>query len=235
MNEYEHLSWDSDFFGFKIAKIKIDRDFNQLQDLLNKLKHRESYKLVYVFTKDEILNLDFIDKYNGKLVDRKVTYSKYVNENNLISLDFINKYQSGKVDSILIDLAIQSGEFSRFKIDDKIETDKFEELYQLWVRNSIDKKIAKEVFVYSENEILGFITVGVKNEKANIGLIAVDHNARGKGIGKKLMVRAERWAVNTDYNEIQVVTQGNNKSACNFYENCGYSIVKTEFIYHFWL
>ena len=202
---------------------------------MKKLKQK-GYTLVYFFSRQEIeTSTPTIVDFNGILVDKKLTYKKDLKTCIEKNCEGISKYDSKHIDDNLLELAIQSGEFSRFKIDKRIEFNKFKELYKIWITNSIQKKNAKEVFIFKENEILGFVAVGEKNNRADIGLIAVNQFGRGRGIGSKLMSSAENWAIDQNYKEIQVVTQDDNKSACQFYEKHSYKKSKVEFIYHFWL
>ena len=135
----------------------------------------------------------------------------------------------------LIDLSIQSGIYSRFNIDKKIGKEKFQQLYTLWMVNSINLKIAKDVLVYTEmKDLAGFVTLGEKNNQADIGIISVDSTFRKKGIGKILMTSAEKKFSNLGYDSIQVVTQGDNIPACKLYESCGYQVDSLEFFYHIW-
>ena len=63
---------------------------------------------------------------------------------------------------------------------------------------------------------------------------AVDSIFRGKGIGRILFENAEKWAFENGYNEIQIVTQGDNKPACSLYESLGYKVDSMEYFYHIW-
>ena len=169
------------------------------------------------------------------LVDKKTTFKKFIDQNTPFC-DSVSKYQDVYPEQKLLDLSIESGVFSRFKVDGKIGMIKFKELYKTWMINSVNKKIAKEVLVYKTKGIIrGFVTLGEKNLRADIGTIAVEGNSRGKGIGKSLMLSAENWFLNnTAYKEIQVVTQGDNTPACMLYEKCGYTIDNVEYFYHVW-
>ena len=148
--------------------------------------------------------LDFIP------VDRKTTYIKEVNSKLKINTH-ISTCETYTNEPKLEELAIQSGIYSRFNIDQRIENNKFEDLYRLWMRNSLNRKIAKEVLLYKINQkVAGFANLGEKNKRGDIGIIAVDDTFRGKGIGKSLMESAEKWFSNHEYKLLQVITQGDN-------------------------
>lgn len=135
----------------------------------------------------------------------------------------------------MINLAIQSGVFSRFNIDKMIGRDKFEELYRIWIIKSVNREIANEVIVYNHNDdIAGYLTIGEKNNRADLGMGAVDSKYRGKGIGRILFENAEKYAFDQGYEDIQIVTQGDNIPACKLYEKLGYSIESKEYFYHIW-
>ncbi len=155
------------------------------------------------------------------LVDSKTTFSKDINSELQIHSS-VSSIGIDDFDKNIVDLAIQSGIYSRFNADPKIGKEKFEELYTLWIKNSLDRKIASEVFAFKEaGKITGIVTLVEKNGIADIGIISVDHTHRGKGIGKILMQSAESWFGNQGYAAIQVVTQGQNLPACKLYEACG--------------
>jgi len=84
-------------------------------------------------------------------------------------------------------LSIQSGKYSRYSVDKNIKRDKFEKLYTIWIKRSIGKEIADEVLVILDNgNIAGMITLGNKNGKGDIGLLAVESRFRGKNMVNSL-------------------------------------------------
>lgn len=227
-NAFEILQWDSDFFNFKVAKIK--NNILLEEDFLKKLSN-ENVQLAYYSSKTKLTKTSN-EYYNIDLVDEKVTFLKEIEKSSLISKaeSYLEKYPDKK----LINLAIESGIYSRFNVDPKIGRKKFEELYTRWIVKSVSKEIADDVLVYKiEGEITGFVTVGQKNERADIGIIAVDKSYRGKGIGKTLMKAAENF-YSDKLKLIQVVTQGGNFPAIKLYLSCGYKPEKTEYFYHLW-
>jgi dTDP-4-amino-4,6-dideoxy-D-galactose acyltransferase len=230
------LDWDSNFFGKKICRVngKIKNEDEMLA--LSRLLLKESVELAYYSSPSPVdEKLMIADAYLIELVDRKTTYIKAI-EKNIVVDSSVKTYQADFPNESLLNLAVESGVHSRFRVDAKIGFEKFQELYRTWMINSVNKKIANEVLVYlADQTIAGFVTLGQKNGVADIGIIAVDERFRGHGIGKALMFSAECWfANNTNLEQIQVVTQGANMAACRLYEACGYYVGIIEYFYHFW-
>ena len=231
----EILDWDSNFFDLRVGRINgTISDGNELAGVLEELKILD-IDLGYYSSPVPLENHQDISlPYHINLVDKKTTYLKKITGNAPVN-NSITGFKGEYPDEKLLALAIESGIYSRFNVDKKIGRSKYEALYKAWINNSVNKKIAKEVLVYMENQIIaGFVTLGEKNSRADIGIISVDSDHRGKGIGKSLMLNAENWFANRNYIHIQVVTQGDNLAACRLYESCGYEIDRLEYLYHLW-
>ena len=233
-HQVEILTWDSNFFNIKVGRIKNNSGSVQFENVLSELKIL-GIELSYYSTPSLLNNLESTsDFYEFNLVDKKTTFIKKIEKISTHN-KFVSIYDLDYPEDKLINLAIQSGIYSRFNIDKKIDQIKFEELYKEWMINSVNKKLAKEVLTYKTKGVIeGFVTLGEKLGVADIGIIAVDEYSRGKGIGKILMSAAENWFANNHYNQIQVVTQGDNLPACKLYEATGYKIKKVEYFYHLW-
>jgi len=237
---YIHLEWDTTFFGFGVARIvQAEMDDDQLSETLKFLRDN-NYRMVYwQIAADQYESAKIAQIHGGFWVDEKVTYIK-----NLIDMADFRKasaytpfpYLEKTPESAMIKLAIQSGEHSRFRNDSKFPSELFDKLFTCWIMRSVVKEIAWEVLVVKEgNDLLGLITLGVKGERADIGLLAVADYARGKGIGSVLVADADKRFAESGYALAQVVTQRSNLGACKLYESCGYQIENIENVFHFWL
>lgn len=227
----EFLSWDSDFFGLKSGRLFLSKD-----DEWNE-RELEDWDLVYIFVEPEDRTHNSILQKKGvPLIDEKITYVMDVSlqkpENDLIN---IYPYVSSDDDDKVINIGIQSGLFSRFYMDTNIPKTKFEELYTIWMKRSINRELANEVLVYKtdKDQIGGVITIGEKNNRADIGIIAVDKDLRGQHIGRTLVQGAINYSIQNEYDSLQVVTQKMNKSACMFYESMGFSQEHLVNVYHY--
>jgi len=235
----EVLTWDTEFFGIKVARINKNclspKEFKIIyQELLNK-----DVKLIYwpssidCECQGEIANI-----YNGHLVDVKTTYSTKVNYDNIN----LNEYKGtteilniNYPDEQLFEIAIQCGEYSRYKIDPQIPKNKFEELYKIWMTKSLSGEMADNVIVIKKNNITsGLITVYCKDGIGNIGLFGVHDNFRGKGIGGELINASLKYFKTKNCKLVKVVTQGKNEAACKLYEKFGFTVQNKVNFYHFW-
>ena len=237
-NNYKILDWDSQFFGYKIAAIQaIDLELNELNKIIRELKNQR-IKLVYCFVNpnDEISNTS-IESVSGLLVDEKITFFKRISDaDNLSGSEFIKPYSLDYASEKLKSIALQSGIYSRFKIDPNFRNNEFEKLYLEWIEKSVQKEIAEEVLVYSENEDeQGLITLGLKENTGSIGLLAVDEKERGKSIGKKLVQSALLYFKEKKVDIVEVITQIGNKGACGFYKSMGFEVKSLVNIYHLWI
>jgi len=237
-NSLEILEWDSSFFGYPVAKITAQAiTADKLASIVAEAK-KSGTRLIYLFTDPaDTVSTQAAKSIDAKLVDQKITFHTYINNKEAATVDaHIEEFEGDHPTAQLVNLSLQSGLYSRYKVDPEFKNNEFERLYLAWIENSVNKKIADHIFVYMEDgKELGFVTLKARSNNAQIGLIAVDESSRGKAIGKKLIAAVINKLQNKNIPELDVATQIDNADACNFYEKVGFKGLKTENIYHIWL
>jgi dTDP-4-amino-4,6-dideoxygalactose transaminase len=233
----EALSWDTDFFGFPVGRITInDADVAKLAQ--EAIARSESFRLLYCFADTAGLARGEVSEAlpSALWVDGKQTYVKRIAQRELPNPAEHGIYPADAYSEALYTLALQSGEYSRFRTDPNLDRRHFERLYGAWMEASVSRTIAQEVFVHHDaaGNPDGVITLGEKSGRMDIGLVAVDTAARGKGIAGKLLEAAEWYALAHGFTEMQVVTQEANTPACRLYEKAGYQLEKSINIFHIW-
>lgn len=232
----DYILWDSEKFGIKIGLLHLPEHFEP-KDLFSGIEEGEKrgYDLLYlkgVFLKEELLS-DRI-----KLVDEKVVYSFIKNQD----ISFEKDARFSNVEDILgnsltddlLELAYESGKYSRYKIDKSFHDGVFKTLYREWISKSLSREIASGVLAFNEYEkIKGFLTYLEDKDNVSIGLIATAKEFSGMGIGTTLIKKLiSKYPIGTSF---QVATQKRNIVACHFYEKNGFEISAIENIYHIWL
>lgn len=239
---FDILSWDSNFFGYPVARLK---SVATPADLVAVHQELEKYRVRLVYWSvppDDSAVQDRLAQLGAQLVDKKITFIKLLDHepSQLSTSVAIRSYAAKTLSPELRALAIQAGLFSRFQVDPHIGYNKFVELYTLWLEKSVRRELAEDVLVARdttkpEQPVTGVATVGHKGTIGDIGLVAVDEHYRGQGIASALMQAADKWFYDHYYRNIQVVTQGDNVAACGLYIKAGYHVGQIEWLYHYWL
>jgi dTDP-4-amino-4,6-dideoxy-D-galactose acyltransferase len=221
----EEKKWDSDFFNLKIGEVNLSRDSSTL-DFSN-------YDVLYIISENDF-DID-IDGFTNSFSEQKVKFQKKLSEIFDVNENVFSHSNTEYNLQDVYELAFESGKHSRFLLDKNFGTEKFKELYRLWIDNSISKAFADDVLLYKTNdEISGLLTYKITNDKATVGLIAVSNQHQGKGIGGILLRHLEAFLYKNGITLLIIPTQFENKHACNFYLKQGYSIIEKNYIKHYW-
>lgn len=106
------------------------------------------------------------------------------------------------------------------------------EIYNKPARNTQDLDKIKEKYllfyvVKKNNQIIGTIGLTKHTEKTlRLRRMYVSKKYRGKGIGKRLLIKAINFSKKNNYKKIVLGTYRKNKDAIRFYENFGFKRYK---------
>jgi dTDP-4-amino-4,6-dideoxy-D-galactose acyltransferase len=238
--EIEKLNWDSDFFGFNVGRVFIGNGDEENAGLIYNLGKAQGFRVVYVILSDWNKRIhETLTRNGAKLMDKKTLYARGVTPAQPQQALFpVIEYDDHFFTNELVDLALASGRYSRFLMDESFGKEPFERLYLEWLRNSINGKFADKVWLaIDKDHVIGFVTAKklMEDKSGHVGLIAVSEEYRGKKVGKALMEKCNEWYANHQLERATVVTQGDNIPACRFYESVGYHVGKVEYYYHIWI
>lgn len=238
-NVLQPLAWDSEYLGFGVARLETKNlSPDELAQLIAEARAAGMRLLYLIAAPDDARSNASAREAGAWLADRKVTFAMPVLPSEQTAAVGPAIQPTTSWTPQLESLALQSGEYSRFRLDAHFAPTVFTGLYQRWLQNSLNHQIAREVLVFDANNAgnaQGLLTLGLKNGRADIGLLAVDAEARGQRIGQQLVAAARQRTAAWGLAELQVVTQLDNEPACGFYRRCGFREWQVEHIYHFWL
>lgn len=228
----ERLSWDSDFFGLRIGRAFV----GSIEDccaLATQKEHlKADYDLVYVFGDQGV---EFSCE-GTKLVDRKVVYA--LSECSCFKTDENVKLWDCKepITDALLYLALVSGKYSRFKLDNQFPSCGYERLYSRWIEQSVNHSMATEVFCYMVDcTPKGLVTLDLKEGGGTIGLVAISEDYQHRGVGTAMMRHVVSYAKEHHCKKLSVATQYDNAPACRLYEKVGFRVESMTNVWHWWL
>jgi dTDP-4-amino-4,6-dideoxy-D-galactose acyltransferase len=237
------LAWDSACFGYEVGMVTVANDLDWQQFV----KESRAYQLVYIFSKNELRSLP----QNIKKVDEKITLRTNIDSfggtvkkgqnvlaGQIIGLDSLNNdilnTHGGSFQEEFLDLALISGEYSRFKTDERLNHQEFERLYCFWAHKALVEDDKGFAFV-KEGQVLGMITLTTAHNGAfKISLLAVDPGSRNQGIGRALLDKALRTGIDRGSRALWVTTQKVNIPAMELYQKVGFEIMDSCNVYHWW-
>eukprot|EP00928_Gymnodinium_smaydae_P059542 TRINITY_DN428_c1_g1_i2.p1 TRINITY_DN428_c1_g1~~TRINITY_DN428_c1_g1_i2.p1 ORF type:complete len:301 (-),score=31.16 TRINITY_DN428_c1_g1_i2:196-1098(-) len=140
----------------------------------------------------------------------------------------------------LISLALASGMQSRFATDSKLSIHQYRNMYTEWMKNSVQRKVADEVFVAyvtmdGTERVAGFLTAQLRNGTSEGGLMAVSEECKGMGVALALIKKVLTWTVSKEIYTMTFATQSKNQAAVTLYKSCGGEVKDTIHDVHFWL
>ena len=230
--EIRSLQWDSDFFGLRIGRVDLQTKADAFALLSQHETLKQQYDLLYIF---DVNAVEFAAE-GARLVDEKILYSKPCEPRKQYAE--VSFYTEQKPSDDLYRLALVSGGYSRFKLDERLPKGSFKRLYNRWIENACPKEgTNKQILLFKDEHdiVRGMITIDYQAELGHVGLVAVDTNVQHQGIGGKIMSTLDGWLFERGIKNIEVPTQKANINACRWYEKNGFVPKSKTPVYHWWL
>ena len=230
--EIRALHWDSAFFGLRVGRADI---LSREDALFLTARHDElaqQFDLLYIFDANAV----GFEAEGTQLVDEKILYSKPCEPRKQFS--DVAFFQGATPSDDLYRLALVSGGYSRFKLDERLPKGSYERLYNRWIENACPREGTNKqilTFLDTNNIAKGMVTIDHQGELGHIGLVAVDTDTQHQGIGGKIMSTLDGYLFKLGVKTLEVPTQKANTNACRWYEKNGFRVQSITFIYHWWL
>ena len=231
----EVLPWDSDWLGFPVARAVVCTTAEIVTAVAE--GRALGIRLLYLIVRAAHESALAYAYANGAwMADVKLTYELDmvfpINRPHMQSLA-VSYCQATICSPALYELAQQSSQYSRFRLDQLISDDACDELYAKWLQQCL--LYGKVWTAERGGETVGLLAMNSRYGRASIELLSVNPAARQQGIGRGLLYLAWHQARCQYESVLQVATQEANQQAQQLYQRFGFQLVNREHMFHVWL
>lgn len=234
------LSWDTDFFGHRIARANTHQLSTEAYESLGTWCTENQIECLYFLANsDHQPTISVLESNQFHFVDirlileTRLSQPRPVNPPANIKLRLSTPADTEPLLSISSDAYTQS----RFYADPCFIREKCSQLYETWLRNSIETDYADAVVIAEiAHTPVAYVTCHLNKPdgEGNIGLVGVAESARGQQIGSLMMDYALNWFADHNMQAVNVVTQGRNIGAQRLYQRSCFVTRSVQLWYHKW-
>lgn len=236
----EFLTWDTDFFGIRIARVNGETLSPDRVEQIDAWCREHAIGCLYFLADPEDKKTVQLAQTNGyQLVDVRTTLVHIPSPMDIQAPAGPARLRPARIDDIpsLQNSAANNHTDTRYFQDPGFPQNLSCDLYRVWISKSV-RGYAEHVLVATldGDEPVGYITCHLAGmpPTGKIGLLGVDVKARGKDTGRTLVLGALKWFASQGAAEVSVVTQDRNMAALHLYGSCGFTVRLVRNSYHKW-
>ena len=231
----EELRWDSEFFGFPIARINAPGlSGAELSAAISECRSRGIQCAYLLCAGDAAARVTSAVRLGFRLIDLRVTLDGKVSPT-AARAGGARRAESEDLPE-LARLARTAFEHSRFFVDGRFPRERVEDLFERWMERDVES--ANGVVAVSERagKRAGFASGSIESDgSARVGLVGVAPGFRGLGVGREVVTGLLAFLAERGAGKVSVVTQGRNHTALRLYEECGFRTSSIGIWLHWWL
>src|SRR5271157_3135956 len=231
------LDWDSEFFACNIARLTSERLTEDTTARARSWCECNRIDCLYFLADAADPTTVSLAENNGfRLVDIRLTLERHLKDvppaTPVAGAIRVGTTLDGPVLRLI---ASQSHRDSRFYHDPHFPRSRCDALYETWIEKSLNGYAEAVLVAELEGKAVGYVSCHLPSPTTGqIGLFAVDSNARRMGLGHALVRESLRWFASKGALQVSVVTQGRNVSAQRMYQRCGFETQSLQLWYHRW-
>ncbi len=229
------LTWDSQFFGKRIARVRTHCLSSEEVDRVEGWCREQRIDCVYYLADGaKPAAAQQAEEHGYHLVDLRVTLirdlTRNVPEGIYADLRAANEGDLAQLKK----MTRENHTISRFFADPRFDPQRSAEMYEIWIENDLRRPDGQLWVKAVDGLAVAYNSVALHGETAEIGLVGVDSGQRRKGYGAEVVNWTLQRLAEAGVHSVDVVTQGRNIAAQVLYEKCGFVTKTIDLWYHKW-
>jgi len=223
----KELSWDSELFKRPITSLVVP----QGSTVLNLPALHDCHFVQTKVDAQDMVALEQLTRYGFRFVEGEIDLSLHIPS--VVAPPSAATAQIADSTDLpaLREMAATSMAFSRFRNPWYTQEEK-ENHYKQWVANAVNATY-DDVCLLNRDDAgspCAFISLRKLHDgNVRIGLFTVREDCRQRGLGRRLMMAAIKWALAKGARTLHVATQTSNIVALQLYQSCGAQITSTSY------
>lgn len=235
----EYLEWDSSFFERRIARLTSGRlDAEIIKEIIAWCELQAIECLYFLADADDPTTVRLAESHAFQLVDVRVTLERALDDIPATAGKALStgiRLCNSEDVPVLRSIANVSHRDSRFYHDFHFPPSACDALYETWIEKSCHGYATAVLVAELESRPAGYVSCHLLQEnRGQIGLFGIAPEARGQGLGKKLLEGSLQWFAENGVKNVMVVTQGRNRAAQRLYQRGGFLTRSVQLWYHRW-
>ena len=237
----EVLEWDSDFWGFPVARVRGNTLTHQQAGHVDAWSLHNSIRCLYFLSQLDNANATTMAEASGfHLIDIRTNFSRGSGwpsgDHQPTSRPLLVRDSHAEDVPVLRSITRDCYHDTRFYRDANFPRDRCRALYETWIERSCEGYADVVLVAEAAQMPVGYVSCHLQGRplSGTIGLVGVSTQVRDAGIGQTLVRRALEWFSLQGAERVSVVTQGRNLPAQRLYERCGFLLQSEQAWYHKW-
>jgi dTDP-4-amino-4,6-dideoxy-D-galactose acyltransferase len=235
----QYLDWDSNFFGYRIARVAANRlDGRSAKEILKWCAACKIDCLYFLADADDDTTVLLAERHKFHLVDIRTTFERRLDRTPpQLNKDCRVQVRVHAATDIpaLREIARSSYHHTRFYYDRHFPPHLADSLYETWIEKSCSGYAETVLVADVEGEPVGYISCQLPEKSTGqIGLVGLSREWNGLGLAQMLVNESLRWFAARGVEHVRVVTQGRNCKAQRLYERSGFVTEALHLWYHRW-
>jgi ribosomal protein S18 acetylase RimI-like enzyme len=238
----ELLTWDTEFFGFKIGRVLPFRLDTSSLEAITRLAEQEQFRCLYFQADpDDAGTVSLAEKEGFHLVDVRIVLEHPFDGRPAPVPRYPTPYAirlgppRPEDIPVLEEIAVEIGHTSRFCFDRNFPADACPRLYRAWLNKALTDKNSSVIVAYWDGFPAGLIACEDTEGIGRIQLAGVYRPYRSRGVGTALVQGSLDWFRQRSSTRAEVVTQARNVLAQRLYQQMGFFTQRMTLYYHKWI
>ncbi|MEW5869941.1 MAG: GNAT family N-acetyltransferase [Chloroflexota bacterium] len=241
------LQWDTEFFGYRIARLQADRlDAQILESVYAWSETHQIQGLYFLAVADDIHTIRLAEDHGFRLVEVRLNMERSLKDWDPLTRpkaaeDVLIRDIRPEDLPILQEIAATSYVDSRFYFDPHFSEDKWQAYYATWIKKSCQGAAAggADIALAAEKDgqVVGYITGLIDKNDPTQGqyeLTGVRISARKSGVGQELFRSGLDRYVQHGVQRVWLATQGRNVPTQRMVQRNGFITRSCQLYYHKW-